>query len=117
MDRKALLRAYKDAPPAAGIYAVRNTVDGMALVGAAPNLPGRLNRERFSLDTGAHLSAPLQADWDRLGAEAFTFETLDTLEPSDDPTADISEELEELLGMWLEKLALPAAKLYPHRQR
>jgi hypothetical protein len=112
-NRKELLRAYKQAPPPMGVYAVRNTVEGKALVGASPNVAGRLNRERFSLEFGNNLSKPLQADWNRLGANAFTFEVLDTLEPSDDPEADTAADLAELLGMWLDRLGLPAEKRYP----
>ena len=115
MDRKAARRAYKETPPAMGIYAVRNSAEGKMLVGSSPNPAGRLNREKFALDFGNHPSRALQADWNRLGAEAFTFEVLDTLEPSDDPDADTAEELAELLGMWLERLAVPPDRLYPLR--
>ncbi|MDP2183714.1 MAG: GIY-YIG nuclease family protein [Actinomycetota bacterium] len=45
-----------------GVWAVRNTVDGKALVGASPNAAGRLNRERFTLEVGDHPSRDLQAD-------------------------------------------------------
>ena len=96
MDRKEALRAYKENPPPMGVFAVRNIVDGKAFVGSAPNLPGRLNRERFDLEMGSHRDREMQADWDRLGEEGFTFEALDTLEPSDDPAADTAEELATL---------------------
>lgn len=43
---------------------------------------------------------------------AHAFEVLDTLEPSEDLTADPADDLAELLAMWLDKLALPAEKLY-----
>jgi hypothetical protein len=115
MDRKAMARAYKEKPPPMGVYAVRNTAENKALVGASANVSGRLNRERFALDFGNHPSHALQADWNRLGSDAFTFEVLDTLEQADDPGAGTAEELAELLNMWLERLALPEDRLYPHR--
>ncbi len=115
MDRKAMRQAYRDAPPPMGVWAVRNTTDGTMLVGASPNAAGRLNRERFSLETGSHLSRDLQADWNRLGEGAFVFEVLDTLDQPDDPDTDASEDLAELLAMWLDKLALPTEKLYADR--
>ena len=115
MDRKELIRQYKETPPPAGVFAIRNTIDGKALVSASVNMPGMLNRMRFQLEMGSAPFPELQADWNRLGESAFTFETLDTLEPSDDPAADTQEELDELLGMWLDKLALPAEKLYQRR--
>jgi hypothetical protein len=115
MDRKAMLRAYKEKPPPMGIYAVRNTADSKWLIGASANVSGRLNREKFALDFGNHPSRALQADFNRLGGDAFTFEVLDTLDPSDDPDADAAEELAELLSMWLDRLALPQDRLYPQR--
>lgn len=98
-----------------GVWRVHNLAEDKSLVGASPNAAGRLNRERFSLEMGNHFSRGLQADWNRLGADAFAFEVLDTLEPSDDPDMDTAAELEEFLGMWLENLALPNEKRYPAR--
>lgn len=116
MDRrKELLREYKESPRPAGVYAVRNTVEGKALVGSSVNLPGMLNRIRFQLANGSSPFATLQADWNRLGEDAFVFETLDTLEPSDDPTADPADDLAELVAMWLDKLGLPEDKVYGRR--
>lgn len=115
MDRKAMIRAYKENGPPMGVWAVRNTADDKVLIGASLNAPGRLNRERFTLENGSHPSRALQADWDRLGETAFTFEVLDTLDATDGPDDDASEDLAELRAMWLEKLALPAEKLYPAR--
>lgn len=113
--RKALISEYKKKTPPMGVWSVRNKVDGKYLLGASPNVTGRLNRERFSLETGAHLSRELQADWNRLGKGSFVFEVLDTLEPPADPDADVSEELDALLAMWTDKLNLAADKLYRHR--
>ena len=112
MDRKELRRQYKETPRPAGVFVVRNTVDGKALVGTSLNLPGMLNRVRFELECHSSPFPQLQADWDRLGDGAFDFEVLDTLEPSDDLTADPADDLAELLAMWLDKLALPAERLY-----
>jgi hypothetical protein len=111
-DRKELLRRYKETPRPAGIYSVRNTVEGKALVGSSVNVPGMLNRLRFQLEASGCPIREMQADWDRLGEGAFAFEMLDTLEPPDDPTYDPAEDLAELLGMWIDRLDLPAEKLY-----
>jgi hypothetical protein len=112
MDRKEARRQYKETPRPAGVFAVRNTVDGKVLVGSSVNVPGMLNRVRFQLQDGSAPFPELQADWTRLGESAFAFEVLDTLEPSDDPTADPADDLAELVDVWLDKLALPAEKLY-----
>ena len=115
MDRKELRRQYKETPRPAGVFVVRNTVDGKVLVGSSVNLPGVLNRLRFQLEDGSSPFPELQADWDRLGERAFDFVVLDTLEPSDDLAADPADDLAELLNMWIDKLALPAEKVYTKR--
>jgi len=111
-DRKRLLREYKQTPPPMGVFAVRNTAEDKVLLGASTNLPGILNRHRFTLEMSGHTSKALQADWNRLGPDAFTFETLDVLEPSDDPEFDPAEDLDQLLAMWVERLGLTADQRY-----
>lgn len=111
-DRKELLRRYKETPPAAGVWAVRNLESGKMLLGKSANLPGMLNRQRFQLEMGGHPVQELQSDWNTLGPDAFAIEVLDTLEPSDDPESDPAEDLGALLEMWQERLGLPAEKIY-----
>lgn len=113
LDRKALIRGYKDTPLPAGIFAVRNRATGRSLIGSTPNLPGMLNRQRFQLESGGHPSAELQADWNELGPEAFEFEVLDRLEPpSDEPGYNPAEDLGTLKSLWLEKIASAGGLLY-----
>jgi len=40
MDRKALVREYRYTARPMGVYRVRNTVNGKALLGTARDLPG-----------------------------------------------------------------------------
>jgi hypothetical protein len=114
MDRKALRRAYKETPPPMGVYAVRNVTSGRLLLGASPDVRARLNRERFQLEYGSHPSPTLQADWNALGPEAFSFDVLDTLERADEPGADPTEDLDELLRLWRDKLQIDD-RTYPAR--
>ena len=104
-DRKTLLRAYKQTPPAAGVYRVRDTVSGGYLLGSSLNLPGILSRHRFSLELGRERCRDLQRAWDVDGPEAFAFEALDTLAPSDDPANDPAEEVRLLEELWRARLA------------
>jgi hypothetical protein len=108
MDRKALIRDYKQRRPPAGVYRVRNTVTGRSLVAASRNLPAILNRHQAQLRMSAHPSKRLQADWAEHGPESFVFEVLDTLPPRDDPTYDPVPDLTVLEDMWLERLSLAA---------
>ena len=105
MDRKALIRQYKESRRPMGVFRVRNTADGRSLVGTSIDLPAMLNRQRAQLRLGAHPNRALQKDWNELGAEAFEFVIVDTLAPPDAPDYDPSGDLRVLEGLWLEKLS------------
>ncbi len=117
MDRKALVRRYKETPRPAGVFRVLNTETGRVLLGSSTDLPGMLNRQRFQLENNLHPDKELQRDWKELGPAAFTFDVLDVLKPSDDPSYNPSEDLRTLKGMWLEKLTASGAPLYRQSSR
>jgi hypothetical protein len=94
-----------------GVYQVRNTITGNAIVAASKDLPSVLNRHRAALRLGGHSSRVLQADWTAHGEGSFVFEVLDTLSPPDDPNYDPIADLTALEDLWLEKLSLK-----PNRQ-
>jgi len=112
IDRKARIREYKETLPPAGVFQVRNIATGKSLVGSTANLPGTLNRHRFQLEHRSHPSRELQADWNALGPDAFEFEVLDQLKPSDKPDYDATEDLRVLKELWLEKLMASGELLY-----
>jgi hypothetical protein len=112
MDRKRLIREYKERPKPMGVFRVTNRAEQRSLVGSSVDAPAALNRERFQLKAGLHPNAALQADWNRLGAEAFEFELLDSLDPSDRSDADRAEDLAVLERLWLEKLSPYGARGY-----
>jgi len=87
-----------------GVFRVLNKVDQKSFVGSSVDVRAALNRQRFQLTGGLHPNPALQADWERLGPEAFDFETLDLLKPVEDSEADLAEELKVLETLWLEKL-------------
>ncbi len=105
MDRKALIRQYKNTRRPAGVLRVRNKVDDKSFVVASVDVPSAINRHRSQLRGGVHANRGLQGDWDRLGADAFEFETLDLLSPGKEPDWDPSDELRVLEALWLEKLS------------
>jgi hypothetical protein len=105
MDRKALIRDYKESRRPMGVFRVRNTVTGKSLVGTSTNLPGMLNRQRWQLGLGAHPNGELQKDWNELGPDAFAFEVLDTLTPPEQTEYDPSDDLRALEALWLDKLS------------
>jgi len=105
MDRKALIRKYKETPRPMGVYRVRNTTNGKALVGTSRDLTAVLNRHRAQLRLNAHRNRAMQNDWNEMGPDAFEFETLDTLSPNEKPDYDPTDDLRLLEAMWREKLA------------
>ncbi len=105
MDRKALIRQYKETPRPVGVFRVHNTVSNKSFVGRSRDLPSMLNRQRFQLSSGGHPNHLLQEDWNRLGPGAFVFEVVDTLKPSENPDGEPDDDLRELEALWLEKLS------------
>ena len=112
MDRKAQIRAYKEAPRQMGVFRVRNTTNGKSLIGSSVDVPAMLNRQRFQLGAGGHPDRALQQDWKEFGPAAFEFETLDTLDPPQEPGYDPAVELRMLEQIWLEKLGRPGERGY-----
>ena len=102
--RAELRRAYKETPRQAGIFQIKNTNTGRILLGSSTNLHGPLNKHRFMLTIGRHDNAALQNDWNQFGPDVFSFEILEIVKPSDDPSFCLEDELTLLEQIWLEKL-------------
>jgi group I intron endonuclease len=105
MSKRAdLKKEYKQAPRRAGIYQIKNTVNGKVFLGSSTNLHGPLNRDKFMLSTGMHKNEQLQKDWNELGPAAFSFDILEVIEPKDDPNFSLEDELTLLEEIWIEKI-------------
>jgi group I intron endonuclease len=102
--RKELNREYVERLKPAGIYQVKNRVNGKMLLGSSLNLEGPLNRHKFMLKIGSHTNKVLQNDWNEFGSDAFVFEILEEVKMKDDPNFNLQDELTLLEMMWLEKL-------------
>ena len=100
MNKRLLKQQYLDTPVRAGVYEIRNLVTGRVLVAGSLNVEGALNRHRFELRQGSHRNALLRQDWLQHGEASFHFETLDTVQPRDQPGFDVARELDELLALW-----------------
>ena len=118
MERKDLVRRYKEARRPMGVFQVRNTVTGAVYLGTSNDLPSMLNRQRAQLRLGGHPHRALQADWNALGAESFEFDILDTLDPPDTPGYNPTDDLRTLEELWRAKTAATGAAVYnPARRR
>lgn len=103
-DRKARIREYQEAARPMGVFRVANQPTGRGVLGTSRDLPSILNRHRAQLSLGSHADKALQSEWDETGGEGFVFEVLDTLEPSDDPGYDPTQDLQALQELWEERL-------------
>jgi hypothetical protein len=104
MDRKKELKLqYKLLKPEAGVYQIKNTKNGKALVDSMADLRS-LNGRRMQLEAGMHSNKALQADWKAFGPEVFTFDVLEVLKEKEDPAFDAKKELEKLLKKWVEEV-------------
>jgi hypothetical protein len=117
MDRKEQIRKYKETPRPMGVYRVHCVENDKSLVGSSVDIQARLNRHQAQLRLGGHPVKELQADWNRLGADFFRFEVVDTLTPSDEPGYDHAKDLRLLEEMWLEKLAPYGNRGYNERPK
>ncbi len=118
MDRKSLIRQYKEARRPMGVFQVRNSQTGRVYIGVSNDLPSMLNRQRAQLRLGGHPHRALQADWQAVGADAFTFDILDTLDPPDDANYDPASDLRTLEDLWRGKITEAGGSLYnPPRRR
>jgi group I intron endonuclease len=104
MSKQDLKREYRERKKPAGIFQVKNTVNGKVLLGSSLNLEGPLNSHRFMLTIGKHRNAALQKDWNDSGPEAFVFEILEVVKVPVDPDFNLSDELTLLEQIWIEKL-------------
>ncbi len=103
-SREDLKREYKERKKQAGVFQVKNTVNGKVLLGSSLNLEGPLNSHKFMLTIGRHRNEVLQREWKEYGPDAFVFEILEVVKESDDPNFNREDELTLLEQIWLEKL-------------
>jgi hypothetical protein len=87
-----------------GVFQIRNRINDKVFIDSSNNIPGKINRHKFALNAGQHVSKALQADWNEFGELAFEFETIEPLEPRDDPSYDHKSDLQTLEELWLEKV-------------
>lgn len=102
--KKELKKEYQQNHTPMGIYRIRNLANDKVFVGAALNLPGILNSNKFQLSMGGHPNKRLQAEWQEFGSESFVFDVLDELTPTEGAGHDYRADLAFLEELWLERL-------------
>ncbi|BBI33748.1 GIY-YIG nuclease family protein [Cohnella abietis] len=102
-DRAKLVQQYKEIPIEAGVYQIRNTVNGKIFLNSTFNLKS-INGRVITLKLGTDNNRELQKDWNELGEQAFVFEVLEVLKKSDNPFVVPKDELKKMLDSWFDKL-------------
>ena len=102
--RKEIHREYKERVKPCGVFQIKNMANGKVLLGSSLNLEGPLNKHRFILRINSHPNRELQKDWNELGSDQFTFEILETVQISENPSFNLKDELTLLEEIWLERL-------------
>jgi group I intron endonuclease len=103
-SRKEINREYQERQKPAGVFQVKNIVNGKVLLGSSLNLEGPLNSHKFMLTIGSHRNKSLQQDWDEYGAGSFIFEILEVVQVKDNLNFNLSDELTLLEQIWIEEL-------------
>lgn len=101
--RKELLRAYKEAKPPCGVFALRCAEN--TWIGASPNLAAQENQIRFTLKMGKHPNKGLEAAIARHGAAAFAYEVLESIDDPDLTPMGRTDLLKRRVAHWVETLA------------
>jgi hypothetical protein len=102
-ERAQLLQKFKEIKIEAGVFQIRNTVNGKIFVDSTLNLKS-LNGRSFTLHMGTDNNKALQKEWNELGSETFVIEVLEILKLSDNPFIVPKDELKKLERIWIDKL-------------
>ncbi len=106
VDRKAAARAFRERVPVRGVFALRCGTSGQVWVGSSRDLDAEENRVRFFLRSGSHRDQPLQAAYSTHGAEAFSFDVLERLDP-DIAALNLADTLKARTAHWAATLEAP----------
>ncbi len=110
--QKELKRAYLKTARKGGIFQIRNLKNQKRLLGSSFDIEKAFNRHVAMLKFGSHCNQALQADFNKMGLESFSMDVLDELDTAEKTETQITADLEELLQLWREKLALPRNLFY-----
>jgi group I intron endonuclease len=102
---KEMKLEYKQNPPPAGVYQIKNLANGKVFIGSSPNVEGKIRSRQFEMKMGgSNFIKDLQHDLKEYGFESFAFEVLEYLDPNENTGLIDPEELSLLEVIWLEKL-------------
>ena len=112
MNKKELIKEYKNQKHPAGLFIVKNLQENKIFIGKSLNLPAKIRGITFELEMGSHAYSYLAQDFKRLGKEKFEISILDEIEVKDETEKELRTELETLEKMWVEKLKSEGITFY-----
>jgi len=112
INKKEIIKDYKNQKHPAGIFAVKNKPDNKMFIGISLNLPAKIRGITFELELGSHAYRNLADDYKRLGKEQFDIFILDQIEVKDETDRELQAELETFEAMWVAKLKSEGVTFY-----
>jgi len=105
VDRKKELKhQYQEIEIVAGVYQIKNNVNGKLFVESTRNLK-TINGVKFMLDNNTHKNNELQYDWNEHGKDAFSIDILEKLKKDEsDPYFNEKEALKAMEQKWVDHL-------------
>ncbi|MDD2954738.1 MAG: GIY-YIG nuclease family protein [Oscillospiraceae bacterium] len=104
IDKKELIRAYKERPVTGGVYCIHDDVSGERWYFAEVNLAACKNKFEFSRATGLCTLNALREAWARDGAAAFRLRICEEIKKKEEQTPkEFREDLDTLLELVQEK--------------
>ena len=112
LDKKQIIRDYKQQKQPAVIYGVHNKVDNKMYIGTSKNLPAVVRRFEFTSQMESFPYQELIDDYKKLGKDNFEIKILDELELRNETEKEIDAELISLEELWIEKLKSDGVRFY-----
>ncbi|AKP65121.1 hypothetical protein FC99_GL001646 [Levilactobacillus koreensis JCM 16448] len=101
MNHKELIQQYKSTPTFYGVIQIKNEQSGKTFIDVTPNIHNRWGYYQTNLNGNFYHDTDLQEDWNRLGADAFSYSVL---WKKDTTGVDhLRQKLKELKQEWLDK--------------
>jgi hypothetical protein len=103
INKREIRREFKERVNPKGVFAVRCKASGETWVSFSRDLKASETGLWFGLRIGGHINKALQTAWNTHGAEAFTFEVIETF-PEDTPAMLLKDMLRDRQKHWQREL-------------
>ncbi|WP_407886362.1 DUF2087 domain-containing protein [Levilactobacillus sp. N40-8-2] len=101
MNHKEITQNYKAAPTFYGVIQIKNKQNGKTFIDVARNIHNLWGYYQTNLNGNFYHDTALQADWNDLGADAFTYSVLWKADVAE--VDNLRQALKDLKAKWLEK--------------